>query len=86
MKILSKTIIVMICSIGISISGELSSSLGDSLVAYYPFNGGANDLTELGNHGIIYGASPAIDRNQIPASAYNFDGIDDYMSLGTIRV
>jgi hypothetical protein len=49
----------------------------DSLVAYYPFSGNANDESGNGYNGIVYGASPAMDRFGVPDSAYSFDGIDD---------
>ena len=46
------------------------------LVAYYPFNGNAND--ESGNelHGTVSGAALTMDRFNNPSSAYNFDGND----------
>jgi hypothetical protein len=45
----------------------------DGLVGYWPFNGNANDASGNGNHGIVYGASLATDRNGNVNSAYNFD-------------
>ncbi len=54
-----------------------------NLVAFYPFNG--NTLDESGNehHGINYGASQVADRFGNPASAYDFDGSNDYMEMGS---
>jgi concanavalin A-like lectin/glucanase superfamily protein len=52
------------------------------LVAYYPFNGNANDESGNGNNGTIYGPVLADDRAGNPNSAYFFDGIDDYMDIG----
>jgi hypothetical protein len=51
----------------------------DGLIAYYPFNGNANDESGNGNHGIVYGATPAMDRFGNTNSAYYFDGEDDYI-------
>jgi len=51
------------------------------LVAYYPFNGSANDLSGNNIHGTVYGATPAIDRFGNTNSAYYFDGIDDYIKI-----
>ncbi len=45
----------------------------NGLVGYWPFNGNANDASGNGNHGIVYGASLAKDRNGNVNSAYNFD-------------
>ena len=49
----------------------------NGLVAYYPFNGNANDQTINGNHGIVSGATLTADRFGNPNNAYHFDGIND---------
>jgi hypothetical protein len=46
----------------------------NGLVAYYPFNGDANDLSGNGNHGIIEGAELIKDRFDQENSAFSFDG------------
>ncbi len=51
----------------------------DSLVAYYPFNGNANDESINANHGTVYGAILTDDRQGNPNSAYYFDGENDYI-------
>jgi hypothetical protein len=51
----------------------------DGLVAYYPFNGNADDESGNGNHGTVHGATLTEDRLGIPDSAYAFDGVDDYI-------
>ena len=58
------------------------SPLIDGLVAYYPFNGNANDESGVANHGIVYGATSAADRFGNPNSAYSFDGANDYIWIG----
>lgn len=50
------------------------------LVAYYPFNGNANDETENDNNGIVNGATLTTDRFGVAAKAYAFDGINDKIS------
>lgn len=55
----------------------------NGLVAYYPFNGNANDESGNGNNGTLFGASLISDRNNISNSAISFDGVNDYVSLGT---
>jgi len=48
-------------------------NLDKGLVAYYPFNGNANDESENGNNGTVNGATLTSDRFGIPNSAYRFD-------------
>jgi hypothetical protein len=54
----------------------------DSLVAYFPFNGNANDQSGNGNDGIVSGSTLINDRFNNENSAYSFDGIDDYINIG----
>ncbi|MFH1761578.1 MAG: LamG-like jellyroll fold domain-containing protein [bacterium] len=51
----------------------------NNLIAYYPFNGNANDESGYGNHGTVNGATLTTDRLGIANSAYSFDGVDDYI-------
>ena len=44
------------------------------LVAYYPFEGNANDESSHQNHGIVYQASLSSNRLGSPGSAYAFNG------------
>jgi hypothetical protein len=50
------------------------------LVAYYPFNGNANDESGNGNHGTVSGATLVDDIFGNANSAYYFDGIDDIIT------
>lgn len=50
------------------------TSLTNGLVAYYPFNGNANDASSNGYNGTVYGATLAPDRFGQPNQAYHFDG------------
>jgi uncharacterized protein (TIGR02145 family) len=49
-------------------------------VAWYPFNGNANDESGNGNDGTVNGATLTPDRNGNINSAYNFDG-NDYINV-----
>lgn len=63
---------------------SLNEWAGDSssgLIAYYPFNGNANDESGNGNDGTVYGASLTMDRFGDANSAYSFDGVDDFISV-----
>lgn len=50
----------------------------------YPFNGNPNDSTANGNHAIVNGATLTTDRFGTPNSAYEFDGINDFLDAGNI--
>jgi uncharacterized protein (TIGR02145 family)/gliding motility-associated-like protein len=54
-------------------------TLPDCLVAYYPFNGNANDESGNGNHGTVEGATLTYDRFNNPESAYSFDGVSNFI-------
>ena len=49
------------------------SWITNGLVAYYPFNGNANDESGNGNDGTNYGAALTTDRKGNPNSAYSFE-------------
>ena len=51
----------------------------DGLVAYYPFNGNANDVSGNGNNGVVFGATLTSDRFGIADSAYYFGGNGHYI-------
>ncbi len=56
--------------------------LKKGLVAYYPFNGNANDETGNGYDGVLKNAPTLTeDRFGNSNSAYEFDGVDDYIEL-----
>ena len=52
------------------------------LVAYFPFDGNASDMSGNGNHGTVYGATLSTDRNGDASKAYTFDGVNDYIQVG----
>ena len=53
----------------------------NGLVAWYPFNGNANDESGNGNDGVVNGATLAVDRFGLTHKAYQFDGIDDFIEV-----
>lgn len=55
----------------------------NGLVAYYPFNGNANDASSNAYNGIVYGATLTTDRFGAQNSAYSFDGVNDYITLSS---
>lgn len=56
-------------------------NLDSGLVAYYSFNGNADDLSGNGNHGTVIGAVLIADRFGIDSSAYEFDGTSSYITI-----
>ncbi|MBW7842795.1 MAG: LamG domain-containing protein, partial [Ignavibacterium sp.] len=76
-----KTFLTIIILIIVSSFGIAQSSIDSGLVAYYPFNGNANDESGRGNNGTVNGASLTQDRFGINNRAYQFDGINDYISI-----
>jgi hypothetical protein len=72
------------CHVGDGAGGEAFDSVGVSVgrrVAYYPFNGNAEDASGYNNHGIVSGAVLTEDWQGNPNSAYYFDGVDDYVRI-----
>lgn len=61
--------------------GTASADLTTGLVAYYPFNGNANDESGNGHNGTENGATLTTDRFGNANKAYSFDGIDDYIHV-----
>jgi hypothetical protein len=60
---------------------DIETSLKKGLVAYYPFNGNANDESGNGNNGIVTGATLTTDILGINNSAYYFDGANDFIRI-----
>jgi len=58
-----------------------SNTLTNGLIAYYPFNGNADDESGNGNNGTIYGATLDMDRFGRRNSAYNFNGNNSYIQI-----
>ena len=63
-------------SIGILVRDFSNPQVGDP-IAYYPFNGDANDLSGMNNHGIVNGAELSANRFGNANSAYSFNGTTD---------
>ena len=53
------------------------TNLNDSLIAYYPFDGDATDISGNNNHGTLYGPTPTTDRFGNPDAALNFEGLNN---------
>lgn len=71
------TILIVIVS-SFSCFGQIPTS---NLVAYYPFNGNAVDESVNSNNAAVNGASLIADRFGNINSAYDFDGVNDFMQI-----
>lgn len=60
--------------------------LKEGLVAYYPFNGNANDESGNGHDGIVAGPVLSTDRGNRKLSAYFFDGTDDLITADNVML
>jgi hypothetical protein len=58
----------------------------NGLVAYYPFNGNANDVSGNANNGTNNGATLTTDRFGNANSAYSFNGINNFISTNTSSI
>jgi hypothetical protein len=61
---------------------QAQDPLTNGLVAYYPFNGNANDESGNGRHGVVQGATLGADRFGRPSNAYHFNDIDSGIRIG----
>lgn len=57
--------------------------INEGLIAYYPFNGNANDYSGNGNNGTVYGAQLTSDKNGKHNAAYTFNGVNDFIKVPT---
>ena len=74
-------ILAALAAVSFIIVGSAYADLNDGLIAFYPFNGTANDLSGNDHHGTVNGAILTEDRFGNPDGAFRFDGIDDYISI-----
>jgi hypothetical protein len=62
---------------------DLSGSLLQGLIGYWPFCGNAKDESGNNNNGTVNGATLTADRFGNQASAYDFDGQNEYINLNS---
>jgi len=60
---------------------DLSNPQTGNMIAYYTFNGNANDMTGNGHDGVVHGAVLTEDQDGNANRAYYFDGNNDYISV-----
>jgi hypothetical protein len=78
------TTVLITVSAGKTTTANISLNLNTTqqgLVAYYPFNGNANDESGNGNNGTVNGALITNDRFGNSNQAYSFNGISNYINI-----
>lgn len=81
MWLLFKMIRFLFCFLFLSEFCSAQVNLDKGLLAYYPFNGNANDESGNNNNPAINNATITADRFGNPNSAYHFNGIYQYMRI-----
>jgi uncharacterized protein (TIGR02145 family) len=79
-KVLLSFFLILISGMGFSQSVP-SYVPTSGLVGWWGFNGNAQDGSGNGNHGTVNGAILTTDRFGNQNSAYDFDGVDDWISI-----
>lgn len=73
--------IFLVLLLSANASGYSQINLNQGLIAYYPFNGNANDASGNNNNPVFNNATLTADRFGNPNGAYHFDGTSTYMRI-----
>lgn len=79
-NILSVFLLFVYIQSNIELKGQIPTS---GLIGFYPFSGNSNDQSGNGNNAINNGAILTTDRCGRSNSAYYFNGVSDYIYLGS---
>jgi len=77
-----QTIYLFVCALLLAVTGAYAQTP----VADYPFSGNANDQSVNANHAAINGATPTQDRFGWGNRAFNFDGVQAFLSAPNAAV
>jgi len=83
---MKKTFLLILIVFFLNTVNIFADSLNEGLVAYYPFNGNADDETGNGYDGEVFGAKLTEDRFGNSNQAYSFDGINDYIDISSLEI
>jgi len=75
---------VLTITLALAVEAQAQSFLTNGLVAYYPFNGNANDASGNGYNGTTYNTTIVADYMGNPGSAYHLNGTNAYIYFGPI--
>jgi hypothetical protein len=76
----TRTLALFSLALALAANGYGQSFLTNGLVAYFPFNGNANDASGNGHNGTVVGATLTTDRFGRPNEAYVFGGSATYIT------
>jgi len=65
---------------------DLSQHVEGNIIAWYPFNGNAQDISGNQLHGTVSGAKLTADSLGQPQAAYLFDGVNDHIRVANAPV
>jgi hypothetical protein len=71
-----KELLLGIALVAVTLNASAQSWVTNGLVAYYSFNGNADDESGFGKNGVVEGAMLTADRFGRPNSAYSFNGVN----------
>jgi len=77
----ARTVVLLIAGLWFVICVQAQDPFTNGLVAYYPFNGNANDPSGHANNGTVNGAVLATDRFGNANSAYSLDGVSSLIAV-----
>ena len=80
----TKTVSLLIVGLGLAVNGYSQSWITKNLVAYFPFNGDANDASGNGNNATNTHATLSTDRFGNNNHCFSFNGIDDYIGFSKV--
>ena len=75
------TLFILSSALILPASAQAATDITTGLVARYPFNGNANDVSGNGHDGTVNGATLSTDRFGNANGAYSFDGASNTISL-----
>lgn len=75
-RMLSALLLFMVSGIG-----QAQIDITSGLIAHYPLDGNADDASGNDNHGTVFGAVPTTDALGRENHAYEFNGLDSYISV-----
>lgn len=84
MKTMKQLFSILIFTIGGLFQTQAQDPFTNGLVAYYPFNGNANDASGNGNNGVVTGATPTQDRFGNNSLAYAFNDTNAVITLNSL--
>ncbi|MCH8330154.1 MAG: T9SS type A sorting domain-containing protein [Bacteroidetes bacterium] len=83
MKLAKALLVIILTVLSLTSNAQI---LKDSLKAFYPFTGSANDISGNNFHGTPNNLIPTEDRFNYMNSAYLFDATDAYINIGDLQL